>query len=165
MGAGEVRAELRQVVALWALVVVDDIQDHAQPAGMAGVDEGHETLRTAIGRVHRVLADAVVTPALRPGEVCDGHHLDGLHPQLHQVVQVTGGRLECALRGEGADVQLIPDRSPQVRAEITGTLEQRWVDDAARPVRPVGLAEAPWVGQRHPAVDPELVQRPRRQRL
>ena len=132
---------------------------------MAGVDEGDETLRPPVGRVHRVLADAVVTPTLLAGKIRDGHHLDGPHPEIHQVIQVRDGRLEGALRGEGADVQLVADRAPQVRAEGDGTVEQRRIDDATRPVRAFGLAEAPWVGQRHPAVDPELVQRPGRQRF
>ena len=165
VGAGEVRSELRQVVALRALVVVDDVQDHAEPARVAGVDEGDEPLRSPVGRMHRVLADAVVTPTLLAGKIRDGHHLHGLHPEINQVIQMRDGRLEGALRGEGADVQLVADRAPQVRAEGDGTVEQRRIDDATRPVRAFGLAEAPGVGEQHPAIDPELVQRSGRQRF
>lgn len=100
-----------------------------------------------VGRVHRVLADAVVAPTLLAGEVGDGHHLHGLHPEIHQVIETRDGRLEGALRGECSDVQLVADGAPQVRAEGGGTVEQCRIDDATRPVRTVGLAEAPGVGE------------------
>ena len=46
-----------------------------------------------------------------------------------------------------------------------GTLYQFRIDDATRPVRAFGLAEAPGVGEQHPAIDSELVQRSGRQRF
>ena len=68
---GEVRAELGQVVAD-ADVVVDDVEQDGQPAGVAGVHEPLQPVRAAVGLVHRPQVDPVVAPAVRPGNAATG---------------------------------------------------------------------------------------------
>ena len=65
---GEVRPELREVVAVGAQVVVDDVEAHADALGVRGVDESLQRGRAAVGLVHGVQRDAVVAPTALPGE-------------------------------------------------------------------------------------------------
>ena len=75
MRVGEVRAELGEPVAD-ADVVVDDVEQDGQLAGVTGVDEPLQAVRAAVGLVHRPQADPVVAPAVPAGEGGDRHQLD-----------------------------------------------------------------------------------------
>src|SRR4029453_14714391 len=58
--AGEVGAELAQVVPFRPEVVVDHVQDHGQPRLVAGVDEAAQPGRAAEGGVDRGAGDCGV---------------------------------------------------------------------------------------------------------
>ena len=79
-------------------MVVDDVEDHAQAAPVAGVDEALQPVRAAVRLVHRVPADAVVAPVVHAVERVDRHQLDQVDAQLDQVVEAVDGRVEGALR-------------------------------------------------------------------
>jgi hypothetical protein len=77
-----------QVVALRAEVVVDDVEQHHQPAGVGGVDQRLEVLRAGrSGCPARTAEHAVVAPVARAGEVGDRHQLDGGDAELDEVVE------------------------------------------------------------------------------
>ena len=116
----QVGPEPRQVVARRPEVVEHRVDQHTQAAGVAGVDQSHQSVRAAVGFVHRVPQHPVVAPAVGSVERVDRHEFDEVDPEVHQVVQSFDGRVEGALGGEGADVQFVDHRA---------------LDRASRPLR------------------------------
>ena len=105
---GEVRRRERlQVVAVRAEVVVDDVENHAEPERVRAVDEPPQIVRPPVGAGGREEIDAVVAPAETAGELGDRHHLDAGDAQRLQPRQLACGRRPGALGREGADVQLV----------------------------------------------------------
>jgi hypothetical protein len=160
-GVGEVGPEARQVVPVRSEVVVDDVQDHGEPARVARVDQPHEPLRAAVRAVRRVELHAVVAPSARAGELGDGHQLDVRHAEVQQVVEVLRDAVERSRGAERADVQLVDQsrRQRRRREAVVAPAERRQVDDLGQPVRPVGLRPRPRIGQRVRAVQREAVAR------
>ena len=76
VAVGEVRAEGGQRLVARPDVVVDDVEVDSQALGMSSVHEAREGLRAAVGRVHGVRVEAVVSPAALAREGRDRHHLD-----------------------------------------------------------------------------------------
>ena len=110
----EVGAELRQVVAGRSEVVVDDVLDDAEPGRVAAVDEPLVAVGAAVRLVHGRPQHAVVAPVVGAVDGVDRHHLDEVDADRAQVVQAPERRVEGALRGEGADVELVDHRARQL---------------------------------------------------
>ncbi len=127
-----------QIEGIGAEVVVDDVEDNRDTVLMAFLDERLERPRPAVGRLHGEEAGRVVTPGAAPLEFGDRHDLDGVNPQLDQVVQSRGDRGEGArpVAPVGWDVkgahmhlvdhQLVPRGHPKV---VPFPVEVRVVDD------------------------------------
>ena len=79
---GEVRPERAQRLVAGADVVVDDVEDHAEPLAVRGVDELRETLRPAVRAVRREGVEPVVAPPALAREGGDRHQLDRGHAEL-----------------------------------------------------------------------------------
>ena len=107
VAVGEVRAEGGERLRARADVVVDDVEDHAEPFAVRRVDEPREAFRPAVGRVRRVGVEAVVAPAPPAGKGRDGHRLDRSHAELPQVGEPRDHGVEGALGRERADVELV----------------------------------------------------------
>ena len=75
---GEVRSELRDVVAVGAEVVVDGVKDDRDPAIVSRVDETAQRVRPAIRGMDGVQVDAVVTPTATARKCRERHELDGV---------------------------------------------------------------------------------------
>ena len=122
----QVGPEPWQVVARRAEVVEHRVDQHAQAAAMAGVDESDQPVGSAVGFVHRVPQHAVVAPAVRAGKRVDRHHLDEIDAEIDQIVELFDRRVEGARRRERADVQLVDHRAlhrtagPAVRPSMPG---------------------------------------------
>ena len=155
----EVSAELAQVVALGAEVVVDDVQEDRQALGVAGVDEPLQAVRAAVAVLGRVGEHAVVSPVARAGELADRHDLDGRDAQLAEVAQPRDDALERPLGGERADVQLVEDQvlAADALPAGVGPGEPIGPHDGRRPVDALGLPERAGVGSFGPVVEPEGV--------
>src|SRR4051812_49020205 len=101
--------DCRQVVASRTEVIVDDIEDDAEVAGMCGVDESLERLWSAVRCRWSVEQYAVVPPVARAGEAGDRHDLDCGDAQGGEGIELSDRRIEGAFGGKGPDVQLIDD--------------------------------------------------------
>jgi hypothetical protein len=88
-------------------VVEDRIDQYAQTAVVAGVDESDQSVGPAVRFVHRIPEHAVITPPVRAAKRVDRHYLDEIHAQIHQVVQLLDRRVEGAVGSERADVQFV----------------------------------------------------------
>src|SRR5665213_1300299 len=75
----ERRGVLRQIVSLRPEVVVDDVQQHAQPARVRGVDERLELIGRAVGVLRGEWEHAVVAPVARTARLRQRHQLDRGH--------------------------------------------------------------------------------------
>ena len=150
--AGEVRAELGQVVALRPEVVVDAVHQHRQPHPVGGIDQPAEGCRPAVGVLHGERVDAVVAPAAIAGELAHGQQLDRVDAQFGQVGQLPDRRIQCALGRERADVQLVDHQVSQRHpGEVVPPVEGGGLD-GAHPVDAVGLMPRPRVRPDRPAV-------------
>ena len=114
--------ELPQVEIARTEVVVDHIQDDGDAALVRLPDELLEAVRPAIGTFHREDVGGVVAPGVIPCELGDRHDLDGIDPELHQMIQPLQHGLESArpaflFHMERADMQLI-DHELVVRADL-----------------------------------------------
>ena len=128
-----------QVHVLGAEVVVYDVEDHGNPPAVAFLDERLQGPGAAVGRLDGEDVRRGIAPGPGAGELGDRHDLDGVDPQLPQVLELLGGRLEGAgpavlppLVVERADVQLVDDQLVAGRhAEFAGPpVEGRVVDHA-----------------------------------
>ena len=114
-----VRAE---VVAVGAEVVVDGVEDHADPLGVRRVHQGAQVVRMAVGARGRVEEHAVVAPVPAAREVGQRHDLDGRDTQVPEVIELADGGEERALARERADVQLVDDERVQRHAAMVGVV-------------------------------------------
>ncbi len=90
-------------------VVVDDIDDDAEPGSVGGVDEAGQRVRSAVGVLHRRPEHAVVAPVAIAGELVERHQLDVGDAEHGQTFELADRRVERAGRRERPDVQLVQD--------------------------------------------------------
>ena len=150
---GEVRAEgLERLRARRADVVVDDVEDHAEPGARA---RRRRAARARAGRrrpsARRADVDAVVAPAAVAGELGDRHQLDRGDAQLGQRRQVRDRRpSNVPSGGERADVQLVDDELVAARAREAAVADANARGSTTRegPRSPSRLPARARVGQR-----------------
>src|SRR6266566_592600 len=107
----EVRAEIAQVVAHRASVVVDDVENDAETSGMTVVDQPLETGWTPVGVVRSEEIHTVIPPPAIAGKLSDWHELDGVDAERDEVGKMVDHAVEGARGREGPDVQLIKDEA------------------------------------------------------
>ena len=156
---GEVRAVLRQVVAGRVRGGCRPRPDRPPALFVGGVDEALQSVRTAVGLVHRVQRDPVVPPPAAARKGCHRHDLDDVHPEFGDMIEMLDGGVEGALGGEGADVQLVDHGALELLSGpvAVGPGEGRGVDEFAGGVHAVGLPAAARIGHRLAAVEAEGV--------
>ena len=156
---GEVGPELRKVVARGSEVVVDDVHDDAETAGVARVDQPLEAVRPAVRLLDGEDGDPVVAPAAVTREGVDRQQLDQVDAQVDEVVEAIDDAVEGALGAERADVQLVDDAAVQRHSSPLriGPREGAVVDDTTRSVHSAGLPRRARVGHRVAAIEDEGV--------
>jgi len=119
-------------------VVVHHVHHHPDAAGVAGIDQPLQPIRSPITVVGGEQVDTVVAPPPIPRELGDGQQFDGVDAERDQVVQPAHHGVERALRSEGADVQLVQDGRGQIDAPpaSVGPDEGAVVEKPRRPVNP-----------------------------
>ena len=130
-----------QVVTFRTEVIVDDIEENGEPAGMAGLDEPLQFFRPAVLRSGSVGKDAVISPISAARELGNRHQLDGSRAELPDVVEVTDRSGEVAGLGKGTDMELVEDDffpSAAAPADVAPDM-LRGIDDLARTVNAFGL--------------------------
>ena len=101
--------EFPHVIAVRPKMVVDDVENHAQPGRMGTIDETTKPVARAVTVKWCEPTHPVVPPAKRAREFGNGHDLEDRDAELRELAQVLGGRGIGAVRGERADVQLVND--------------------------------------------------------
>ena len=96
---GEVGPVLVQHAADRADVVVDDVEDHAEPGAVGGVDEAGQRVGAAVRVLHGRPEHAVVAPVAVAGELVERHQLDVGDAEHGQAVELTDGGVERARPG------------------------------------------------------------------
>ena len=164
MARGGVGPELAEVVPLGTEVVVDHVEAHAQPERVRPIHEALQRRRPAVRRVHRVQQHPVVAPVARAGEGLHRHQLHAADPQVGELGQPLGSRIEGARLGEGPDVQLVEDErlgtdpgpAPVGPPELVG------VEDGRGPVHVAHLCPRRGVRPEPAIGEDQRVGRPRR---
>ena len=154
-GAEELGRVESQVVAVGPEMVVDDVEEHGEAAGVAGLDERLERSGTAVSALGCEGEHAVVTPAPASRKITERHELDGGDSESGQVIEARRRGVERPLGREGSDVELVENqllpRAPPPSA--VGPLEGLRIDHLARPVDVVRLKARGRVGHETLAVD------------
>jgi hypothetical protein len=157
LGVEELRRVEAEVVPVRSEVVVDDVEQDHQAAGVGGVDEALEALGAAVGAVRAVGQHAVVAPAAGAGELGDGHDLDRGDAEVGEGVEAVDGGVEGAGLGEGADVELVDHRLLPGAAGPVGLPVEGGVGERARAVHVAGLGAGGGVGHGHAVGEDEGV--------
>ncbi len=162
---GEVEGtEARQVIAVGAEVVVDDVQQHGQAEAVGRVHQPAQIVGRAVAARRREGRDPVIAPVAVAGKIGHGHQLDGRHPERAQGAETLTRRREGAGRGEGADVQLVDDEVSQRPAgpvRVGPSIRGR-CDHHRRTVDAIGLPARGRIRERPVAIQPVAVTRARR---
>ena len=150
-----------QVVPVRPEVIVDDVEDDREAAGVGRLDEGLYVLGTAVAGVRRVGQHAVVAPIVAAREVADRHDLDGGDAETHEVVQPIDGGAERARGREAADVQLVEHGLvPGLAAPgLVAPPVRGRVDHLARAVDVLRLEARGGIGHQQAVGQPEAVER------
>ena len=156
VAAGEVVGRVpAQVVAVRPQMVVDDVQDDAEAAGVRGVHQATQRLRAAVDAAGREEIDAVVAPVALARELGHRHQLQRRHAQRAQRIEPFDQRVERAFRRVGADVALVDDQRLRIEAAPASVApaERGRIDDLRGAMHALRLAARIGVG-----VAPLLVQ-------
>ena len=65
-----------EIISLGAEMIVDDVEEHHQPAQMCFVDQRLQIIGPAIGAVGRIPQHAIIAPAAAAGEIGQRHQLE-----------------------------------------------------------------------------------------
>src|SRR5262245_15146929 len=145
--------ELRQVRAFGPEVVVDDIEDDAQPETVRRVDERSQIVGMAVVLRWRIQIDAVVSPVAASREGRDRHQLDRRRTERTHVSEALTRRRKRPGFGEGSDVKLVDYEIVDVEwPGVVTPLERVRIDDLRRAVHTFWLEPRGRVGPAH-AVD------------
>ncbi len=108
VSAGEETGRVEgQEIPLGTEVVVNDVQQHCDPAFVRGLDESPEVVRSSVACVRSVKKGSVIAPVPAALEVTDRHDLDGRHPKVREVVQLESSARKRALRRKSADMEFV----------------------------------------------------------
>ena len=109
MGIGEAGRELGKIVAFRTEVVVDHVHHDGEPLLMAGVDKFLQAVGTAVGRLRRVKAGAVVSPVSISGKFCDRHDFNRGNAEIAKIREAGNDAFKRALGRERAGVEFVDD--------------------------------------------------------
>src|ERR1700730_15346946 len=90
-------------------MVVDDVEDDGNSESMGAVDKAAEIDRPAVEPGWCEEVDAVVSPAEPAREFRHGHNFEAGDTELGESRQLTRSGFPAAIRGKGADMQLVDD--------------------------------------------------------
>ncbi len=130
VAVGEVIAILREVVAFWPKMVIDNVQQDGQTLRVTSVDQPTQTVRAAVGCLGRVEIDPVIAPVTIARELSNWHQLDRGYAQIPERGQHRHDTIERAGSRERSHVELVDhERFPRNPFPATiGPVEGR-VDD------------------------------------
>src|SRR5215469_5528353 len=160
--AEEIRSDRRQIIALGAKMIIDDIEKYRQTPRVARLDKSLQRVRQTILRRRGIEKHAVVTPITGAGKRSDRHQLDRSCAELDDMIEMLDGSGEAAAAGESAEMQLVNDNlfpTAAAPAGIAPIIRPR-IDDLARTVHALGLIARSRV-RKGPAVDEVTIVRPR----
>ncbi len=110
------------MIAARTEVVVHDVLDDPEPAPVAGLDEALVRRRSAVSLVHRIPEHSVVAPVVRAVECVHRQQLHEPDAEVDEVIEALDRGIEGAVGSEGADVQLVDDRSGQLATRPVGVV-------------------------------------------
>ena len=120
-------------------MVVDDVKNHRDAAGMRSVDEPAETVRSAVTLLDREDEGGVIAPGNVAGEFIGRHHLNGVDAEILEIVELADDAVEVAapvragrVEQKAADMQLVDHQFVPRWGRIIGALPDivRLGDDA-----------------------------------
>src|SRR6516225_4924943 len=150
MSIAEIGArELPEVISVWTEVVVDDVQNDAEPDAMRLVHQAPQVIRLTVDGAGRKQSDAVITPVEAAGKSVHRHQLDKSDSELFQIGQLSGDRRKSAFRRECADVKLVNDLPAELDSGPVGVApaEARRIHNLRRAVGSLGLESRARVGK------------------
>ncbi len=162
-----VGAEAAQVISIGPEMVVDDIENDAEPQGVGSIDEASKGVRLSIAMIGRKQADPVIAPVEATGKIGHRHDFEAGDAEPGKVRQFSRGGFESALLRERADVQFIEDlaRERQPTPLPVMPFERIRVDHHRGPMRAARLKARTRIGIGAAIVEPVSIQRAHSPRL
>ncbi len=122
-------------------MVVDDVEQDGEPAGVTSVDQCLQRLRPAITRRRRKKKDAVIPPIAATRKFSDRHQFDSGDAEPAQIVEMAARTREVAAFRKRADMQLVKnDLLPAAPSPVEiGPVISLRVDNLAGAVNAIGL--------------------------
>ena len=109
MSIRKIRTEFTGVIPARTEVVIYHIEQHGQAKPVRSIDEPLQCVRTAVGLVHSIERNTVITPSVIAIERCNGHQFNMSDAELSQIFKLRNCGVKSALRCEGSNVQFIDD--------------------------------------------------------
>ena len=144
----EIWRNRRQIIPLRAKMIVDDIEQDRETAGVTSLDERLQILRPPVTRRRGVRKDPVIAPVATAGKLGDRHQLDRGDPEPAKVIEMPCSSGEIAGFGKCAEVQLVKNNlfpSPATPAEIIPIISPR-IDHLARTMHSLRLIARSGIG-------------------
>src|SRR6266550_5900249 len=98
-------------------MVVDNVENYRDAAGMRGVHQPPQTVRPAIALLDREDESGVVAPGNIAGKFIRRHHRDGVGPEILQIIELADDSVEIAapaaagrIEQKAADMQLVDNQ-------------------------------------------------------
>src|SRR5215813_1213970 len=139
--------ELFEIVAVRSEMVVDDVENDADPDAVSLIDEAPEVVGRPVESRRREEIHAVITPAEAAGKVGDRHELDHGDSDARQLWELAGSRRPRAFRRERAHVHFVDHlavKSDSAPRDISPP-KRRWVENARGAVRTFRLKARSWI--------------------
>ena len=109
MSVGETGSKFGKIISFGAEVVVDHVQHDRESVLVAGIDQLLQAGGTAIGRLRRVEAGAVVSPISISRDLRDRHDFNRGDAEIAKIGESRNDAFECPFRGKRAGVEFVDD--------------------------------------------------------
>ncbi len=148
------------ITCFWSEVVVNHVQDHAEPQLVSLIDEPAHVVGAAVNVIGRIEIHSVVAPTEIAGKLGDGHDLDRGDAKLDQPRKAIGRGSPFSFLCECSQVQLVKHLAlqPQPFPVLVMPGKAARVDHLRGTMRTLGLKSGSRVGIAIAAARPVAIQ-------
>jgi len=103
----EIRRKFCEIISRRTQMIIDDVQNDAQSARVAGIHQFFQIVRRTIGMMRREQIHAVIAPAVIAGEFHHRHQFHVRHAKRDEMIQFFNRGKKSSRRRERAEMDFI----------------------------------------------------------